>query len=56
VHSSVSGIASAATTGQDATLVELLRHTIAECRTWFGHEQATLAAERWQELGALTRA
>jgi hypothetical protein len=54
VHSAVASIARAAVDDADQLLVDLLRRSIANCRTWMRHDTVTVAAEQWREACELT--
>jgi len=54
VHSAVSGIAASVECDVDETLLTLLRTTIEDCETWFGHEPDVIPAPKWQEAVSLT--
>ena len=54
VHSSVSGISSAAVANSDEVLVTLLERTIVLCRGWVGHETKRVDRAAWRDAGSLT--
>ncbi len=54
VHSAVAGLAASTAPNVDDLLVGLLRRTIDDCETWFGHEPEVVPSPRWQEAVSLT--
>lgn len=55
VHHSVSGIARACVDDPQTLLVELLENTVAQCRTWLGHESEQVRTEDWEKVCKLTQ-
>lgn len=54
VHSAVSSIAQAAVNEPERLLVDLLRRSIASCRSWMGRDVTPVATAQWRELHELT--
>jgi len=54
VHSAVSGIACAAVDDAEQILVDLLRRSIADCRTWMGRDATRVVTYQWREVCELT--
>ena len=54
VHAAVVGIAEAAVEDAEQRLVDLLRHSIADCATWMGRVPGAVEDDQWRELCDLT--